>query len=88
MRKRRGRSSGSRAIGIGATIDLMGTTVRVGASIRIDQIGVPAQLLHRLEVGHTQAAGGFVGMVASSCDYILNMLANILIDMRIIIHHT
>ena len=28
------------AIGIGATIDLMGTTVRAGASIRIDQIEV------------------------------------------------
>jgi len=28
------------AIGIGATIDLMGTTVRAGASIRVDQIEV------------------------------------------------
>ena len=28
------------AIGVGATIDLMGTTVRAGASIRIDQIEV------------------------------------------------
>ena len=28
------------AIGIGATIDLMGTTVRAGASIRIDQIEI------------------------------------------------
>src|SRR4029078_3249889 len=28
------------AIGLGATIDLMGTTVRAGASIRIDQIEV------------------------------------------------
>jgi hypothetical protein len=28
------------AIGIGATIDLMGTTVRAGASIRIDQIDI------------------------------------------------
>jgi len=28
------------AIGIGATVDLMGTTVRAGASIRIDQIEV------------------------------------------------
>src|SRR5215210_9028154 len=28
------------AIGLGATLDLMGTTVRAGASIRIDQIEV------------------------------------------------
>ena len=28
------------AIGIGATVDLMGTTVRAGASIRVDQIEV------------------------------------------------
>src|SRR3977135_3279959 len=28
------------AIGLGATIDLMGTTVRAGASIRVDQIEV------------------------------------------------
>ena len=49
------------AIGIGATVDLMGTTVRAGASIKVDQI----------EVGDDHGAalgGGCSAYAATECD--------------------